>query len=90
MISGTNQSKNTVSPSGQAKGYTSQAVYGVGVYGIAVYGVGTSGFGVVVNQDKSTIPAVTIPTGSAMGLLLTLTYANDVTVGSGVTNQSKS
>lgn len=90
MISGTNQSKNTVIPSGQAKGYASQAVYGVGVYGMAVYGVGTSGFGVVVNQDKSTIPAVTIPTGSAMGLLLSLTYANDVTVGSSVTNQSKS
>lgn len=90
MITGTNQSKNIVSPFGQAKGYASQAVYGVGVYGVARYGVGTSGFGVKTNQSKSTVPAVTIPSGSAMGLLLSLTYANAVTVGSGVTNQSKS
>lgn len=90
MISGTNQSKNTVSPFGQVKGYARQAVYGIGIYGLAIYGVGVSGFGVKTNQSKSTVPATTIPAGSAMGLLLTLTYANAVTVGSGVTNQSKS
>ncbi len=90
MISGTNQPKNTVSPVGQVKGYAVQATYGVGVYGLATYGVGTPGFGVKTNQSKSTVPATTIPAGSAMGLLLTLTYANDITVGSGVTNQSKS
>jgi len=89
MISGTNQSKNTVSPTGARKAgvYTwgdTEATWGDV---IATWG------GLLIsptNQSKSTVPSTTIPAGSAMGLLLTLTYASDITVGSGVINQSKS
>ena len=86
----TNLPKNTPSFTSKIKGYAQQAIYGVGVYGIALYGVGTSGFGTITNRTKSTIPLTTIYAGTPMGLLLTLTYANDITVGGGVTNQSKS
>ena len=55
MISGTNQSKNTVSPLNQIKGYARQAVYGIGVYGLAIYGVGTPYFGVKTNQSKNSL-----------------------------------
>ena len=89
MISGTNQSKNIVTPYGQRKAGIyfwgdSEATWGDT---LATWG----GLAIApTNQTKSTVPVTTIPVGSAMGLLLTLTYANAVTVGSGVTNQSKS
>ena len=89
MITGTNQSKNIVSPYGARKA-------GIYLWGDieATWGDVLATWGglqlVPTNQSKSTVPAVTIPTGSAIGLLLTLTYASDVTVGSGVINQSKS
>lgn len=50
-----NQSKNTVSPSGQVKSYLTQAVYGVGRYGVAIYGIGISGIASMVNQTKSSL-----------------------------------
>lgn len=89
MISGTNQSKNIVTPYGQRK---------AGIYfwgdSVASWGDSLTTWGNLfitpTNQSKSTVPSVTIPSGSAIGLLLTLTYANDVTVGSSVINQSKS
>lgn len=54
-VSGTNQVKNTVSPTGEVKGYARQAVYGIGIYGIAIYGVGIPNFMVVTNQIKNSI-----------------------------------
>lgn len=35
------------------------------------------------NQNKSTVGSVVIPIGTAMGLLLALTYATEVTISSG-------
>ncbi len=88
-VSGTNQSKNIASPYGQRK---------AGVYfwgdSVATWGDALATWGnsllAPTNQSKSTLPITTIPTGSPIGLLLALTYANDVTVGSSVINQSKS
>lgn len=57
-ISPVNQSKNTVSPSGQVKSYLTQAVYGVGRYGIAIYGIGVSGIASMVNQTKSDLSSI--------------------------------
>ncbi len=89
MISGTNQSKNIVSPYNVVKTRNAQAIYGMGIYGLVTYGVGVPS-GTPTNQSKSTLPITTIPAGTPIGLLLALTYANDVTVGSSVVNQSKS
>ena len=89
MISGTNQSKNIVTPYNVVKTRNAQAIYGMGIYGLVTYGVGVTS-GLPSNQSKSTVPVTTISAGTPMGLLLTLTYANDITVGSGVINQQKS
>ena len=89
MISGTNQSKNIVTPYNVVKTRNAQAIYGMGIYGLVTYGVGVPS-GLPSNQSKSTVPVTTISAGTPMGLLLTLTYANDITVGSGVINQQKS
>jgi len=88
-INGTNQSKNTVTPTGARK---------AGIYfwgdSEATWGDALATWGGLAisptNQSKSTIPSVTIPAGSAIGLLLTLTYASATTVGTNVINQSKS
>jgi len=89
MISGTNQSKNIVTPYGQRKS-------GVYFWGdsVASWGDSLATWGNLLitptNQSKSTVPTTTIPAGSPIGLLLALTYAHDVTIGSSVVNQSKS
>ncbi len=89
MIAGTNQSKNIASPYGQRKA-------GVYLWGDleATWGDPVATWGGVMiapsNQSKSTLPLTTITAGTPIGLLLALTYANDVTIGSSVVNQSKS
>lgn len=73
-VSGTNQSKNIATPYGQRK---------AGVY--------WGGFAISpTNQSKSSAGGLTIPAGSPIGLLLSLTYADDVVLSSGFINQSKS
>lgn len=85
----TNQSKNIVTPTGARK-------YGVYSWGDpeATWGDSLATWGDLViaptNQTKSTSGSSTLSEGSPMGLLLTLTYASDIVVGAGVTNQSKS
>lgn len=53
-ITPTNLTKNAISPSATIKGYTRQAVYGIGIYGLATYGVGVPNFQVVTNEAKNT------------------------------------
>lgn len=89
-ITPTNQSKNTITPTGQVKTFSIQGVYGVGLYGYAVYGVGVAGYGSVINESKSPSSSITIEAGQPMGLLLAITYPSQIVVGSGVVNQSKS
>lgn len=88
-IAPTNQSKNSVSLVNKVKTRLAQAIYGQGVYGIAVYGVGIPS-SVLTNQTKSSTGTTTLQQGSPIGLLLSLTYASDIIIGSGITNQSKS
>lgn len=88
-VVGVNQSKTIVTPSGQRK---------AGIYfwgdSLATWGDALATWGGVTlsptNQSKSIFGAVTITAGTPIGLLLTLTYASDFTIGSGVTNQPKS
>lgn len=88
-VIGTNQPKNIVTPSGQRK----SGVYTWGDTG-ATWGDATATWGnfqiIPSNQSKTPSSAVTVYSGTPMGLLLTLTYSSDFTVGSGVTNQAKS
>lgn len=89
MISGTNQSKNIVTPYGQRKA-------GIYTWGDtdATWGdiLATWGglFITPTNQTKSPSGSTTISAGSPMGLLLSITYPTTVVVGSGFINQSKS
>lgn len=83
-VIGTNQNKNNANGIGQFK--LAWGGYGFARYGQSFYGQS----GGVTNQNKSTFGVTTIYAGSPMGLLLTLTYASTISVGSGVTNQSKS
>lgn len=89
MISGTNQSKNTVTPYNVVKTRNAQAVYGLGVYGLVTYGVGIPQ-GTPTNQTKSPNGSTTISAGTPMGLLLSITYPTTFVVGTGFINQSKS
>lgn len=88
-ITPTNRTKNVITPDNKAKGASLSAVYGVGVYGYATYGVGTVGYESFVNRDKSPNGVTTIYQGSPIGLLLSLTYANTFTSGTGFTNRTK-
>lgn len=86
---GTNQSKNTVTPTGARKAgiYTwgdTEATWGDALATWGNYQI------VPTNQTKSTFNSTTIYAGTPMGLLLSITYPTTFTVGSGVTNQSKS
>lgn len=89
MISGTNQSKNAVTPTGARK-------YGVYAWGDteATWGDALATWGDLLiaptNQLKSSNGATTLDEGSPMGLLLSLTYSSTIISGNGVTNQSKS
>lgn len=88
-VSGTNQSKNIATPYGQRKAgvYLWGDAFATWGDAIATWG----GFAISpTNQSKSTTGGVTIPAGSAMGLLLSITYPSAVVLGSGVINQSKS
>lgn len=88
-VTGTNQSKNTVTPTGGRK-------YGVYTWGDAeaTWGDSLATWGNLsitpTNQNKSTFGVTTVYAGTPIGLLLTLTYASTFSVGSGVVNQSKS
>jgi len=89
-ITPTNQLKSTATPTGAVKGYAKQGVYGIGVYGTALYGVGVAGFGVPTNAIKSSIDVATIiAVGSPIGLLLSLTYAEELSLSGGIVNQIK-
>jgi hypothetical protein len=83
-VTGTNQTKTAVSPTGQFK--LAWGGYGYARYNQSYYGQSGS----ITNQSKSTFGAIAVAIGTPIGLLLTLTYAAAFTVGSGVTNQSKS
>lgn len=87
-IAPTNQSKHVVTPTNKVKFRNAQAIYGQGIYGLAIYGVGAPSV-VPINQSKSSTGVTTLEEGSPIGLLLSLTYASDIIIGSGVTNQSK-
>lgn len=84
----TNQVKNIVTPTGARK-------YGVYTWGdtVATWGDALATWGNLAiaptNQSKSSQGQTTLEEGSPIGLLLSLTYASDIIVGSGVTNQSK-
>lgn len=83
-----NQSKNIVAPKGARK-------YGVYAWGDpdATWGDTLATWGDLLiaptNQSKSPQGQTTLGEGSPIGLLLSLTYASDIIIGSGVTNQSK-
>lgn len=83
-----NQSKNAKVPVNKVKFRSTQAIYGQGVYGIAVYRAGVSS-SVPTNQSKSVSAAATIAIGSPIGLLLALTYADQIVVSGGWVNQPK-
>lgn len=89
MISGTNQSKNTVSPTGARKS-------GIYLWGDAeaTWGDTLATWGGFVlsptNQTKSSMGTVLTTAGSPMGLLLSITYPTTTTGGTGAINQSKS
>lgn len=89
MISGTNQSKNIVTPYNVVKTRNAQAIYGMGIYGLVTYGVGVPS-SIPTNQPKSASGTITINAGSPMGLLLSITYPTTFVIGSGFINQSKS
>lgn len=88
-VSGTNQSKNIVSPVGHIKA-------GVYTWGdsVATWGDILATWGnyqiAPVNETKHIFGSSTIYAGTPMGLLLSITYPSTVSVGSGVVNQSKS
>ncbi len=88
MISGTNQSKNIVTPTGGRK-------YGVYTWGdsVATWGDALATWGnlsvVPTNQDKSPQGQTTLFIGSPIGLSLIFTHSSTTIIGSGVTNQSK-
>lgn len=88
-VSGTNQSKNTVTPRGALKA-------GIYTWGdsIATWGDALATWGntalAPVNQLRSPTGAVTSTMGSPMGLLLSITYPTTTTSGSGAINQQKS
>lgn len=88
-VSGTNQSKIAVTPKGQRKA-------GVYMWGDpdATWGDALATWGdyqiAPTNQSKTPFGAITIYAGTPMGLLLSITYPTTFTIGSGVTNQSKS
>lgn len=88
-VSGTNQSKNTVTPQGSRKA-------GIYTWGdsIATWGDTLATWGntaiAAVNQLRSPTGATTLTIGSPMGLLLSITYPTTTTSGSGAVNQAKS
>ncbi len=88
-ITPTNQSKSTITPSGQRK-------TGVYLWGddVATWGDALATWGnyfiTPVNESKSPSSSITIEAGQPMGLLLAITYPSQIVVGSGVVNQSKS
>lgn len=88
-ITGLNQSKNTVSPTGARKA-------GIYLWGDteATWGDALATWGglalVPTNQIKSPMGTVLTTLGSPIGLLLALTYPATTTGGVGVINQSKS
>ena len=89
-ITPTNQSKNTITPTGQVKTFSIQGVYGIGLYGYAIYGVGIANYGNATNQTKSSSATIFLITDEDDFLITDEGDYLVTAVGGQVTNQSKS
>ena len=88
-ITPTNQAKNTISPSGARKAGLYLWGDPVGTWGDTVATWGGSGLVSATNQSKSSTGSSTILAGTPIGLLLALTYANNITTGATWINTNK-